>query len=88
MKCPTCKVEHHLFHKSKDGYRIAVCGHPYHPTVNVPIGTNYDFPPIPIRNCDWSAWYCGEEDYDMHVVSAPSRVEAIRDLIENYDPIE
>jgi len=51
------------------------------------IATNYDYPPIPIRSMDWSAWYEGEEDEQMDVGTGPTEAAAILDLIENYSPV-
>jgi hypothetical protein len=53
----------------------------------VTILTSFVYPPIPVRDYDWLAWYAGEEDYDMHSGSGRTEQEAIDDLIENYEPI-
>ncbi len=46
--------------------------------------TNFESPPIPIRNYDWSAWY---EDYDEgdSIGFGKTEEEAIKDLIEKEE---
>lgn len=57
------------------------------------VRTNYDFPPIPIRSMDWSAWdddrYDADYDYDAerYVSTSPvghgaTEQEAIADFVE------
>lgn len=46
------------------------------------IKTEHVYPPIPVRSCDWSAWYDGYEEGGPSG-SGSTEAEAIRDLIEN-----
>jgi hypothetical protein len=48
------------------------------------IRTNYVYPPIPIRQFDWVAWYDGEEDEQMATGHGVTEREAVADLIENH----
>jgi hypothetical protein len=48
------------------------------------IRTNYDFPPIPIRSHDWSAWVDGSEESGPFGNGA-TEAEAIADLKEKMD---
>lgn len=43
------------------------------------IKTNHDFPPIPDRRFDWSAWEDGEEERGI-IGRGPTEAEAIADL--------
>jgi hypothetical protein len=45
-----------------------------------PIHTSYDFPPIPIRNCDWSATFDGYEPGDP-IGTGRTEQAAIADLL-------
>lgn len=53
-----------------------------------PIVTDFVHPPIPVRHCDWAAWYDGDEpDDNGHMrASGQGRTEreAVIDLIENH----
>jgi hypothetical protein len=54
------------------------------------IETNYDYPPIPIRNMDWSAIdadsYDGVEDGNCMMGNGATKQEAINDLLSQvYD---
>jgi len=49
------------------------------------IVTNHVYPPIPDRSCDWSATY-GDYDLGKPIGYGPTEAEAIRDLLENYEP--
>ena len=51
-----------------------------------PIRTAHDYPPIPYRNLDWSAWYDGHEEGDYG--HGATEAEAIQDLIDNYEAPE
>jgi hypothetical protein len=44
----------------------------------------HEYPPIPDRRWDWSAHYAGDEDERMDTGWGATRIEAIRDLLENY----
>lgn len=47
--------------------------------------TNFDYPPIPVRNCDWSAVfddYDGAEDSNCPIGRGSTEREAIQSLIE------
>lgn len=50
------------------------------------IVTNYDFPPIPDRSCDWSAidddTYDGAEDSHCPIGRGATEAEAVADLLE------
>lgn len=51
-----------------------------------PILTSYAPPPIPVRTCDWCAWFDGDEGDEF----APrgfgaTETEARQDLIDNYE---
>jgi hypothetical protein len=48
------------------------------------IRTNYDWPPIPIRSHDWSAWVDGREE-DGPYGHGSTEEEAIADLKEKMD---
>jgi hypothetical protein len=50
----------------------------------IKIRTNCDFPPIPIRSFDWSAWIDGREE-DGPYGHGATEVEAIADLKEQID---
>lgn len=45
------------------------------------IRTNYDFPPIPTRSHDWSAWIDGNEESGQ-IGHGATEAEAIADLRE------
>ena len=54
------------------------------------IETNYDFPPIPVRNMDWSAIdsdsYDGAEDSNCPHGHGATKQEAVNDLLQQvYD---
>jgi len=62
------------------------------------IKTNFDYPPIPVRNLDWSAWdddtydcsYEGEDETGHHWSSSPvghgaTEQEAIDDLLSQLE---
>ena len=51
------------------------------------IKTSFDYPPIPIRSMDWSAWYDGYEESGPYGHGA-TEAEAIADLKDNYDAPE
>lgn len=51
------------------------------------IRTDFIYPPIPIRSCDWQVIYDGDEPSDngcMAVGRGATETEAICDLIENH----
>lgn len=47
------------------------------------IVTSHIYPPIPIRDYDWCAYYDGEEEGDCGY--GATEAEAIRDLKDNYE---
>lgn len=47
------------------------------------IVTSFQFPPIPIRDFDWCAYYDGQEEAG-HYGYGRTEVEAIQDFIDNY----
>lgn len=50
--------------------------------------THFDHPPIPIRNCDWSAVfedYDGAEDSNCAIGRGATENEAMQDLIEQVE---
>jgi len=51
------------------------------------IKTSYDYPPIPIRTFDWSAW---DEtlDEDSIIGHGETEIEAIKDLLEKLNEAE
>jgi hypothetical protein len=51
--------------------------------VNVKIHTDYDPPPIPLRQFDWSAWYDNSEGECEH---GRTEQEAIDNLLEHRPP--
>lgn len=46
--------------------------------------TSHDYPPIPIRQFDWSAHYDGYEETGPYG-HGPTEEAARQDLIENYE---
>lgn len=46
--------------------------------------TTHVYPPIPVRHCDWSAHYAGEEDEQMATGRGRTEQEAVDDLVENH----
>ncbi len=46
--------------------------------------THHEYPPIPDRQFDWCAYFDGEEELG-HYGWGRTKLEAIRDLLENYD---
>ena len=46
--------------------------------------TVHTYPPIPIRSCDWHAWYDGYEESGP-VGEGATEQAAIDDLLNNYD---
>jgi hypothetical protein len=49
------------------------------------IVTSHDYPPIPLRHFDWSAWVDGTESEDMVLGHGATEAAAIADLIEQLD---
>jgi hypothetical protein len=49
------------------------------------IKTNFDNPPIPIRDFDWSAWDDETYDKDSVIGHGKTEEEAINDLIEQTE---
>jgi hypothetical protein len=50
--------------------------------------TSHIYPPIPVRDHDWCAYYDGEVE-SGHYGYGPTEQEAIQDLVANYeDPDE
>lgn len=47
------------------------------------IVTHHEYPPIPVRNMDWCAFYDGEEEAGGYGYGA-TEAEAIADFRENY----
>ena len=49
------------------------------------IKTSFDYPPIPVRNFDWSAW--DDDTYDIGAPIGRGRTEedAIADLLEQLE---
>lgn len=50
--------------------------------------THFDYPPIPVRNCDWSAVfddYDGAEDSNCPIGRGATEKEAVQDLIEQVE---
>ena len=52
------------------------------------IKTNYDYPPIPIRTFDWSAWDDETLDEDSIIGHGETEIEAIKDLLEKLSIID
>jgi hypothetical protein len=53
---------------------------------NMKIKTNFDYPPIPIRTMDWSAW--DDSTYDgpgCKVGQGATEREAVQDLLDQLD---
>lgn len=46
--------------------------------------TKFIYPPIPLRQFDWCAWYEGEEDERMDQEFGRTEQEAIEDLKTNF----
>lgn len=57
-------------------------------TFDIPkIRTDFIYPPIPIRSCDWQAVYADDEPNENGSMAAgqgATETEAILDLIENH----
>ena len=60
-----------------------------------PIETQYTYPPIPIRQFDWAAWYAppgrewdGDPECTPHIGHGATETVAVQDLIDNYDEPE
>lgn len=56
--------------------------------LRVKVVTNYDYPPIPIRNCDWSAAtdnYDGAEDGHCPIGRGRTELDAVTDLLEQLE---
>lgn len=51
------------------------------------IVTSFVYPPIPVRDFDWCAYYDGEEEAG-HYGYGRTEAEAIQDFIENYQDEE
>lgn len=51
----------------------------------VDIKTSYDYPPIPIRNMDWSAWVDGNEEGPIG--RGTTEQDAMQDLIEVLESV-
>lgn len=49
------------------------------------ICTDHVYPPIPTRNCDWCAYYDGEEELE-HYGWGNTEDNAILDLAMNWEP--
>lgn len=47
------------------------------------IVTDYIHPPIPTRNCDWAAYYDGDDEYGPRGWGT-TEAEAIQDLKDNF----
>lgn len=58
----------------------------FHQINGIRIRTNYDYPPIPIRQFDWSAidddTYDGADDSHCPIGHGTTEAEAIEDLLE------
>lgn len=46
------------------------------------IKADFDYPPIPIRSFDYSAWLAGHEDEGMTIGRGATCGEAVADLIQ------
>ena len=46
------------------------------------IETQFDYPPVPFRDMDWSAWVAGTEDEGMVIGHGPTEPAAIANLRE------
>jgi hypothetical protein len=46
------------------------------------IKTSFDYPPIPVRGFDWSAWCDETLDEDSIIGHGKTEMEAIKDLLE------
>jgi hypothetical protein len=66
-------------HKNAAGFQVPI-GWEGSPRIK----TEHVYPPIPVRSCDWAAWYDGYEEGGP-TGSGATEAEAIRDLIENHD---
>lgn len=53
------------------------------------IRTSFDYPPIPIRNCDWSAidhdTYDGAPECNCPIGRGATEAEAVADLLEQIE---
>lgn len=60
-----------------------------HHISGITIRTNYDYPPIPVRQFDWSAidddTYDGAEDSSCPIGHGATEEDAIEDLLEQID---
>ena len=57
---------------------------PFAPKPSRKIVTSNPFPPIPMRNMDWCAWYDDEGEEAGRYGYGATEQEAIADLIANY----
>lgn len=62
---------------------------PLHHISGLTIRTNFDYPPIPVRQFDWSAidddTYDGAEDSHCPIGHGATEEDAIEDLLEQID---
>jgi hypothetical protein len=60
-----------------------------HHISGINIRTNYDYPPIPVRQFDWSAidddTYDGADDSSCPIGHGATEFDAIEDLLEQID---
>lgn len=49
--------------------------------------TSNIYPPIPVRDFDWMAYFDGDDEFGPRGYG-PTEAEAIQDLIDNYDDEE
>ena len=47
--------------------------------------TSYVYPPIPVRDCDWCAWFDDEGEEAANYGWGRTEDEAINDLLANND---
>ena len=56
--------------------------------VLVSISLSHEYPPIPIRTCDWRAWYTDDQSDNPNCGWGATPDEAITDLVDSYEEPE
>ena len=54
----------------------------------VPVTVNFEYPPIPIRTCDWRAWYSSDDSDNPDCGWGATPEDAIQDLVDSYEDPE
>ena len=51
----------------------------------VSVSLSREYPPIPIRTCDWRAWYSNDESDEPNCGWGATSEEAMENLVDFYD---